>query len=338
MKSFVCFKHPENEAYWSCAMQIGQLYVFPIFNHGGYNSTYPSYCECDDEEWRHSAECNAFSFLSGFLFYDFNSTETDSDSLRRLLELVFESQMSGGAINRKAFDISFDISNSRSVTRGDQAWKDEHFDFCRSSDGKYCSLLTIYKFSYVNSVTNFHFPVYHGSCNDFVSLSEEAAERFINTPPTELVEPYLKCRSTVASALFDTLGIVSGNISALTPVLMLVIFYLYFYLFITWKGVKQEVTYSQLELDAITKFLTFNLALTRDGLHPTQLRAEAAAASGTPTGQRDSEAILEDSVLLRLLRELKQEEVSYDYCGRDSHDCVCSSPLYVCSMTHVMWG
>ena len=97
---------------------------------------------------------------------------------------------------------------------------------------------------------------------------------------------------------------------------MLAVFYLYFYGYIQWKGVKQDVTYSQTELDAIARILTFNMALARDGLHPKQLRAEAAAAAATSgsgtessTGQRDKQAILEESVLLRLLEELKQEEV-----------------------------
>jgi hypothetical protein len=132
----------------------------------------------------------------------------------------------------------------------------------------------------------------------------------INTPPTQLVEPYMKCRSTVLAALGDSVGIVSGTVTAMSPLLMLAVFYIYFFGYVKWKGIKQEVTYSQLELDAIAKFFTFNMALARDGLHPTQLRAEAAAASGTPTGQLDRQTILEESVLLRLLSELKQEEVS----------------------------
>jgi hypothetical protein len=161
MQSFVCFVYPGgNPLHFSCAIQIGQILVFPIFNHGGYSGAYPSYCECTDLEQRHSESCNFFSFLSGFLFYDFNATETATDSLDRLLALVFNSTSSGVDINRNAYDVSYDISNSASTTRGNQAWKDDHFEFCRSPDGKFCSILTIYKISDINSVTNYHFPVY----------------------------------------------------------------------------------------------------------------------------------------------------------------------------------
>lgn len=312
MQSFVCFSNDHNATHstqYACFMRLGDIFVLPFFNHGGYNATYPSYCDCEDKEQRHSEMCNKFHFLSGFLFYDFNSTETPSDSLERLLSLVFDSNLSSDRINRYAFDISYDLNNPFSTTRGDQDWKNDHFDFCRSPDGKFCSILTFYKSSDTNSVSDFHFPVYNGSCNDFVTLDDEASEKLINNPPTQLVEPYVRCKLTVFSALSDTVGIVSGNVTAMSPLLMLAIFYIYYYCFIKCKGVKKEVTYSNQELDAIAKFLTFNLALARDGLHPTQLRAEAASASGTSSGQRDGQAILEDSVLLRLLNELKQEEV-----------------------------
>ena len=297
-------------------MKIGQVYVFPIFNHAGYNGTYPAYCECDDEDMRYSQYCNYFHFISGFLFYEFDPSETSTDSLNRLHHLVFNSSVSGSDVNRKAFDISYDNGNTASLTRGDQDWKNKHYEFCRSQDGKFCSLLSIYSTFTSSSITSFHFPVYNGSCNDFVSLDEEAAERFVNTPPTPLVEPYMKCKRTIFAAIVDSVGIVSGNISAMSPLIMLAVFYLYFYGYIQWKGVKQDVTYSQTELDAIARILTFNMALARDGLHPKQLRAEAAAAAATSgsgtessTGQRDKQAILEESVLLRLLEELKQEEV-----------------------------
>jgi hypothetical protein len=314
MELFYCFTAPDDASNYNCVIKVGSVFALPIFNHGGFNSSIPSYCECDDVQWRQSAECNLFHFLSGFIFYDYNSTETSAESVDRMKYLLFGAGMDATEINRRAYDISYDAVNKGSVTRGDQVWLEQHFAFCRTPRGRHCSILSVYKTSPTSSATSFHFPVYNGSCNDFVSYTQEGKERIASTPPIDLIEPYLKCHRTVWSALQDAMGIVSGNITAISPLIMLALFYLYYYGYVRMKGDKQDVTYSKRELEAIFHFFTFNLALARDGLHPTQLRAEAAALeiarkSGEGAGGA-REDVLEKSVLLRLLEELKQEDVS----------------------------
>ena len=305
----MCYIYPHDENSYYCAMKVGSILAIPYFNHGGFNYTYPSYCDCADDKWRQSQECNLFHFLSGLLFYDFNSTESEVDSLNRLHELMFQSTSSGILVNRKVYDISYDINNVASTTRGNQTWKDSHFEFCRSSDGRYCSLLSVYKYSTSQSVTDYHYQLFNGSCNNFISMSDEASARYIYTPPTPLVEDYVKCKRTVFAAVTDSVGVVNGTISAVTPMLMFAIFYIYFYGYIHWKGIQQEVTYSKQELQDISRFLVFNLALARDGLHPTQQRAESAGEGNSADDHLERQSILQDSVLLRLLEELKQEDV-----------------------------
>lgn len=307
MEAFYCFQYDDNPDNYNCYLKVGQVFVLPFFNHAGYNHSEPSYCECDDEEWRASAECNLFHFLAGFIFYDFDDgTETASTSVDRMKDLTFNRSMTPLEINRYAYDISFDVNNPISVTRGNQTWRNKHYQFCKSSDGKFCSIVSLYKYSTSSSVSSYHFQVFDGSCNDFVSLNEESVKRLVETPPTDLVEPYVKCRRTVLSAMQDTLGIVSGNVTAMSPLLLLAVFYIYYFGYIKLKGVKQDVTYSKAELEAISKFFTFNLALARDGMHPTQLRAKVAADDGA---KDDNQAILESSIILQLLEELRQVEV-----------------------------
>lgn len=316
MDTFYCFQNNgSSDVDYRCFIKVGRIYALPMFNHAGYDGLTPSYCECDDLKWRQSAECNMFHFLTGFLFFDFDSlTETAATSVERMTKFMFEKGMTAMEINRHAYDISYDTNNLWSDTRGNLTWRAAHYEFCRAHDGKYCSLVSIYKTSLRSSVTNFHFPVYNGSCNDFISFSAEAAERFFQTPPTDLIEPYLKCHRTTIFALQDTLGIVSGNITAMTPVLMLAVFYLFYFGYIRMCAADQEVTYKRRELEDIARYFNFNLALARDNIHPIQLRAEAvgvaAVLEGGQGGAEARRAVLEGSVFLRLLEELRQEEVA----------------------------
>jgi hypothetical protein len=139
--------------------------------------------------------------MPGFLFFNLPvSTGTTLDPASMALLDILQKY---GA--RNLTELSYNASYAAcmymdTMDYKDMAWRNKSFDFCYSDTYGYCSMLvfnTYDEFQY--SVSNDYYQVNRGACNDTFSISDDAWEKLLETPPTSLIELYYECVMTVCS-------------------------------------------------------------------------------------------------------------------------------------------
>lgn len=257
-----------NDPYVSCVLEVGGLYVYPIFDHMGSSISEPQYCECGSSRG-HTAECNYFNLFAGFLFFEYDdATESQQNSLDRLVEFTLSvntttNSEKGEFLNRAAYNASYDAVLEH-THRNDLDWRSRAYEFCALSDGSHCSLFsTLFYDTTSYSVSEHAYQVRYGSCNDSFSLRYDAIERLASTTPEPLLMPYFECKQSKFDALLAASGIANGNVSLIVPVIT-TLFVMLFGLYLKIRERPEPQTYSSEEKRDLLEFLAVNILSIRD--------------------------------------------------------------------------
>lgn len=198
------------------------LNLLPVFNHLGFLDGVPGhsgYCSCDGNLAKALLEqCNAYSFVTGFIFYNYEFLTTEkqfnSDSQMKSQEMYMDLNVKYNenlaGLNRDAFDISKD-SAVRNVNPS-QDTRNSIYRFCTDDFDYGCSILTITSYSTgeVTSISHNYYQVPWGHCNDTTTISDEARKK-LYVPPVELTEDYYECKQSSLEAFFGAVGISAGT-------------------------------------------------------------------------------------------------------------------------------
>jgi hypothetical protein len=147
------------------------------------------------------------------------------------------------------------------------AWRSSAYNFCRLSSNTTCSLLMFNSYGngvFDKSLTSSLFLLNDGACSKQFLVSPDAFARMVATPPTPVVENYVQCTLTPTNSFMNAVGIASGNVSAMIPVVLFVLLpAVYIWLSITG-NVKQKAEYEETETDATLKLLALQILRIRD--------------------------------------------------------------------------
>lgn len=146
----------------------------------------------------------------------------------------------------------------------------------------------------------------HGSCNDTFSISAEAQQKLLNTPPAPLSEIYFECKLSPVNALTTALGLAMGNVILLRFSCILLAG-LIVHVYVTRKKRKPSEhlhTYSTQEKQKVLEYLAFLLLLARDGRYgkvgsveggPAATDLSARASNEIQSGECDAISPVGDS-------------------------------------------
>ena len=168
-----------------CVIRSGTLYMYPTYNHIGANVSYPKYCSCDYMEKRESGICNSFNFIPSLIFYEFESEWSQSED--DLFAFSVLSNYSGHDRNRQVYDAAFDAIVETDMRYND-TWRKDAYQFCKENASQSCSLLTFVVSDFGNTVSDYYYQINHGACNDTFTITEEALNRAVANPPTNVEE------------------------------------------------------------------------------------------------------------------------------------------------------
>ena len=113
-------------------------------------------------------------------------------------------------------------------------------------------------------MTPYYYKLDTGSCTDTFTSSNFS--EFVNNPPTELVESYLKCFSYRNYAFLNSVGVAAGSVQSAMPIMLMVIMPI-IYIFLKYNGllIFLEERYPPLEKDQALKELAEYILMIRDG-------------------------------------------------------------------------
>jgi hypothetical protein len=190
-----------------CVLRLGDVVIIPAFNHFGSQC---QQCGSSTDDY-----CNEFDVVSSFVYFpsilntsatddDFNDDEYDDTNMIETMKL-FNKYPNSKDLN----DAVFDAYNIISYTDGTYSWD---FGFC---DYK-CSLISLNSYDGLNkAMSPYFYNLDEGHCKD--STNKESFDSLGETPPTNLVEEYYRCKSTKTSAFFNSVGIANGNMLFFAP-------------------------------------------------------------------------------------------------------------------------
>ena len=113
-------------------------------------------------------------------------------------------------------------------------------------------------------VTPYYYQLNTGSCSDTFTSSNFS--QLVNTPPTELVETYLKCYAYRNYAFLNSVGVAAGSVQSAMPIMLMVIMPIV-YMFLKYNGllIFLEERYPPLEKEQALKELAEYILMIRDG-------------------------------------------------------------------------
>ncbi len=113
-------------------------------------------------------------------------------------------------------------------------------------------------------MTPYYYQLDAGSCTD--TFTSANFSEFVSTPPTELVESYLKCFSYRNYAFLNSVGVAAGSVQSAMPIMLMVIMPIV-YMFLKYNGllIFLEERYPPLEKEQALKELAEYILLIRDG-------------------------------------------------------------------------
>jgi hypothetical protein len=148
-----------------------------------------------------------------------------------------------------------------------------------------------------HSVSDAHYQVTYPACNDTFYVDADAWWLIENNAPVELIEQYYSCTLRPTDAIFNAIGIATGNTALFIPLLCFFCLpLLYSYLQLS-NNVPLKADYSKGELDAAEKALALIILRIRDGKLRgikktsvlTKMTSELVSAAKTESGYADSD-------------------------------------------------
>jgi hypothetical protein len=249
-----------------CALRLGSIFALPMFMHKGNSTILPERCNCSymsaQEKNEAYSECNLFSLLAGFIFYD-----TFSPDL--IFELYLKYNSSAYNINYLAFDAAYAASywgrhSPYAANFTTSAAREQMYEFCRIGNTS-CSIVTFSVFdqNWRWAISSYYFQLMYGACQDNISPTYNNWQKLIASPFAPLLQEYQKCYNPPTSVFLTEFGVSLSNIGAITP--FCVLFFLgciYLYQKLTGDVIPQA--YNKNERDEVLNAFAISLLLGRD--------------------------------------------------------------------------
>ena len=252
-------------------LYITYIVSYVVFNQWGTNSSTsaaPEFCNCNTkvggpgDGW--TDYCNVIDLLLGLVIFPDNDPS---------VVLAMQSQVRNAELlNTQAYNASYAtaaiVSAEANEILYDEAWRHAAFDFCRipSMNNLTCTMIgfNIYDSS-STSITAYNYQLINGSCSNSVSLSNEAWEKLAEFSPTPLTEDYFRCTMFSDAALFNAVGIASGNVATAIPIAVVCLLPVLFIFLRSIGQVPPKEEYDKKELEDATIVLAKLLLRMRDG-------------------------------------------------------------------------
>lgn len=256
----------------SCGMEFpNQTYSIPLFNHFGYSPDFPSYCSCDDGlgPGATNPDCEQFDLMVGVMLYS-NTDDADFSQGNPFIDI--QKNIPIAMMNPAAYEAMYmAVSSHHTDKYQDPALRAQAYDFCNVSYAS-CTIVTMnLQDTANNAVTDYYHQLLQGSCADSISIPSGAYQRLVDTPPAALEQSYYDCKQSKVTVLTSAIGIASGNMGAVIPLVFMCFINLY-YLYLSSQGKKDKRTYSKEERDEALQGLAVQLLMTRDNRYPATRR------------------------------------------------------------------
>ncbi len=113
-------------------------------------------------------------------------------------------------------------------------------------------------------VTPYYYQLTTGSCTD--TFTSKNFSQLVTSPPTDLVESYLKCYSYRNYAFLNSVGVAAGSVQSAMPIMLMLIMPI-IYIFLKYNGllIFLEERYPPLEKEQALKELAEYILMIRDG-------------------------------------------------------------------------
>lgn len=215
------------------------------------------------------SNCQVFDFMVGALFYNgasnfFSENPVDFMNASDIAQLRLMEKYSIDEITRMAYNISYAAIGYGEFL--DPEWRAGAYDFCTLEGVGACSILMFNPFGReINSVSEFYYQVPYPACYDSFTVPDDQWQSLAARPPVDLVQEYYACKATVYDALFNSVGIASGNTATFVPILMLFLLPL-IYMYLSSSGnLPPKKEYDDEDLEKATKAFATALLRIRDG-------------------------------------------------------------------------
>jgi hypothetical protein len=205
MDPIICMFRSADELFIICGLLVGYMPAIPFANHlGGPMATwYPEFCDCNSDVGK-SESCDSM-YLSNSLYIP--TTRDDSyEYLRNVIYWALAYQEYYGS------DFyGYMMYNAYSVNWLTVNLQDSRNEIAQQFCGFNCTLLAMAVGDYNSYINEYGFLLTNGSCSDevFTTTNWDA----LQAPPVSLVEDYVQCVNTPGDAIFNALGISTGNAS-----------------------------------------------------------------------------------------------------------------------------
>eukprot|EP00981_Chlorochromonas_danica_P008198 scaffold2062_cov181-Ochromonas_danica.AAC.2 len=298
-----------------CMMTLGSTIALPIFNHYGASSLRPAFCDCSTTIGR-SRACQLFNFLPGLLFYNSLSTHHltswsifDGNNTYELLEdlgLIDLMRLVGRFdsyedLNKAAYNASF-MTLSSTNSNCSSSCRQELFDFCTLSNAT-CSVFVYNSQSGVSqSTSTYKYQLSNGSCSNQMLMTSSTWKKLVESPPVQFTQTYYECYDSESSAMFNALGVASGNTQLFVPLAVFLLLPLLYCSLVVIRQVPPKDEYNKIEKGQVLDILALLVLRLRDGKtrgikrHGVllQLVKEMIAAAKEEGGYPDSDDEEED--------------------------------------------
>jgi hypothetical protein len=162
--------------------------------------------------------CHVFDFMLGMLWYnipqpDDGGDDDDYNEVRysdlALLDLAFR-YPHYRELNEYAFNSSYAASTYGYYD--DPEWRKLAYNFCENSmfSNLTCSLLMFNTYDEISTITtDYYYPVKKGACNNSFTIAE--FDKFVESPPTELIQDYFVCTNSVSFCVPHCLSLILSS-------------------------------------------------------------------------------------------------------------------------------
>ena len=215
--------------------------------------------------------CDAFNFMSGFMFFDVDLSLTDA--LILWIDLSIKNgnmrKLNFNAYNASWAAVASTYESSQYVDPiiNNTAWRESSYKFCEHELYGTCSLYIVNSYGdqvFDKTLTEYMFLVNDGACSPQFLVSDAAFESIIHNPPTPIVEDYYACTLTPLNAVINAAGIASGNASLILPLVMAGLLPL-MYVWLTATGnVKPKPEYSEEDKQTALDYMALQVLRVRD--------------------------------------------------------------------------
>jgi hypothetical protein len=230
-----------------CMIRAASDILLPAFN------MYENSCQtCDTPIADRKEGCNAFDLMLSLVVY-----ESTTELIKALVQYddykVLNDQIQQAA--RHA------VYGSGTAAAADDDTRSV-FSFCGTTT---CAVTTVNVYDEVNkAVSPYYFNLDEGHCVD--STQRKAFLKLAEDAPQKLVEEYYRCRKSVSTSFFDSVGIANGNTAVFAPLVGLFILTPLIHAYYMSNGkVMSKAKYSDKDMDSALKELAERLLDIKNG-------------------------------------------------------------------------